>query len=65
MGNDVRDSKAKSVPVLNLVTATSLSSGAGSARRTTVAARASPAGWPQGARLNSIVEETIAKAKRE
>ncbi|MCD4534936.1 carboxymuconolactone decarboxylase family protein [Nocardioides sp. cx-169] len=23
------------------------------------------AGWPQGARLNSIVEETIAKARRE
>lgn len=23
------------------------------------------AGWPQGARLNSIVEETIAKAERE
>ena len=22
------------------------------------------AGWPQGARLNSIVEETIAKSKR-
>ena len=36
MGNEVRDSKAKSVPVLNLVTATSLSSGAGSERRTTV-----------------------------
>ena len=23
------------------------------------------AGWPQGARLNAVVEETIAKAKRD